>query len=80
MYLECSIQIEEEIPNMCLCGLETSQGSDCGAQLSKHSFLLWLSVWTGNKEADQTRAQKATAALSWNGVMGVSKLFQWGEM
>lgn len=44
MYLECSIQIEGEIPNMCLCGLETSQGSDCGAQLGKHSFLLWLSV------------------------------------
>lgn len=75
MYLECSIRIEAEIPNMCLCGLETSQGSDCGAQLGKHSFLLWLSVWTGNKEADQTLAQKATAALSWNGVAGLSEHF-----
>lgn len=50
---------------MCLGGLETSQDSDCGAQLSKHSFLLWLFVWKGNKEADQTLAQKATAAVSW---------------
>lgn len=76
MYLECSIRIEAETPNMCLCGLETSQGSDCGAQLGKHSFLLWLSVWTGNKETDQTLTQKATAALSWNGVAGLSKHFE----
>lgn len=80
MYLEPSIWIEAEIPNMCLCGLETSQGSDCGARLGKHSFLLWLCVWTGKKEADQTLAQKATAALSWKGVAGLSKHFQWGEM
>lgn len=63
MYLECSVQIEAEIPNMCLSGLETSQGSDCGTQLGKHSFLLWLSVWKGNKEADQTLDQKAMATL-----------------
>lgn len=73
MYLECSIRIEAEIPNMCLCGLETSQGSDCSAQLGKHSFLLWLYVWTGNKEADQTLAHKATVGLSWYGVVGLSK-------
>ncbi len=76
MYLECSSWIEAETPNMCLRGLETSQGSGCGAQLGKHSFLLWLSVWTGNKEADQTLTQKATAALSWNGVGGLSKHFE----
>lgn len=51
-----------------------------GAQLGKHSFLLWLSVWTGNKEADQTPAQKATAAPSWNGVAGLSKCFEWVEI
>lgn len=79
MYLECSIQIEVEIPNMCLRGLETSQGSDCGAQLGKHNFLLWLSVWTGNKEADQTLAQRAMAALCWNGVAGLSEHFEWEE-
>lgn len=66
MYLECSVQIEAEIPNMCLSGLETSQGSDCGTQLGKHSFLLWLSVWKGNKEADQTLDQKAMATLCWS--------------
>lgn len=79
MYLERWIRIGAEIPNMCLYGLETSQGRDCGAELGKHSFLLRLPVWTGNKEADQTLAQKATTALSWKGVAGPSKPFQWGE-
>lgn len=72
MYLECSVQIDAEIPNMCLSGLETSQGSDCGTQLGKHSFLLWLSVWKGNKEVDQTLDQKAMATLE-------SLVFESGE-
>lgn len=73
MYLPCSTWMEAEIPNMCLRGLETSQGCGCSAALGKHGFLLWLSVWTGNKEADQTRAQKATASLSWNAVVALFK-------
>lgn len=50
--------------------LKLHRAPTAGAQLGKHSFLLWLSVWTGNKEADQTLTQKAMAALSWNGVAG----------
>lgn len=45
---------EAAAPNVRLGGLETSQGLGCDAALGKHGFLLWLSVWAGNKEADQT--------------------------
>lgn len=45
---------EAAAPNVRLGSLETSQGHGCDAALGKHGFLLWLSVWAGNKEADQT--------------------------
>lgn len=66
-------------PNVHLGGLETSQGRGCDAALGKHGFLLWLSVWAGNKEADQTWAQKATAPLSWNTVVALFKAPSMGE-
>lgn len=32
-----------------------------------NGFLLWLSVWTGNKEADQTPTQKAATCIQLEG-------------
>lgn len=71
MYLQCGRRQQHRGTG--LGGLDTSQGRGCGAALGKHAFLLWLSVWPGNKEADQTWAQKATAPLSWNAVAALFK-------
>lgn len=73
MYLKCSIQIEAEISNMCLYSLETSQGSDCSAQPSKHTVSSRGSLFVQETRKLIKQTQKATAALSWNAVAGLFK-------
>lgn len=77
IYLECSIWLEvENTKHVSVQPWDFTGLRRLCIQLGKHSFLLWLFVWTGNKEADQTAAQKATAKPNWNRVARLSKLFK----
>lgn len=64
-YLECSILEEAKLH---LCDLETSQGPNSGARRSKQCPP--VALWTGNKEANQTRTQKAASVFNWKGGAG----------
>lgn len=65
MYLQCLILKEAKLH---LCDLETSQGPKRGARRSKQCPP--VALWTGNEEADQSRAQKAASDSNWKGGAG----------